>query len=129
MARSKEPRSGDWWLQLGDEQIGYWPSSLFSYLSASASQIQWGGEVVNSRSNGHHTTTEMGSGRFSEQGLSKASYIRNIETVDESNHLRTPNNIYTNADENSCYDILAGIDGNWGSYVYFGGPGRNINCP
>ena len=52
--------------------IGYLPSFLFSYLTESASMIEWGRQA-----DGHHTSTQMGSGRFPEEGFSKASYFRN----------------------------------------------------
>ncbi|KAI3696412.1 hypothetical protein L1987_79426 [Smallanthus sonchifolius] len=126
----KELQSGDWWMRFGNgEVLGYWPSSLFSYLSESASMIQWGGEVVNLGSYGHHTTTQMGSGQFRKQGLTKASYIRDIETMDESNILGTPKDLNIIVDQNSCYDISSNFDTNVDVFFYFGGPGRNKNCP
>ncbi|XP_028777885.1 uncharacterized protein LOC114734416 [Neltuma alba] len=61
----KDKGDGDWWMRYGTDQIvGYWPSSLFSSLSDSATVIEWGGEVGNSGTNGQHTTTQMGSGHF-----------------------------------------------------------------
>ncbi|KAK1419941.1 hypothetical protein QVD17_29391 [Tagetes erecta] len=125
----KEPKTENWWLQLQNEIVGYWPSSLFSYLSVSASQIHWGGEVVNLGTGGHHTSTDMGSGLFPIEGYTKASYIRNIGTVDAFNTLTTPTVLSVVHDQYNCYDISTGIDANWGSYFYFGGPGRNVNCP
>ncbi|KAJ0724863.1 putative neprosin [Helianthus annuus] len=123
----KDQQSGDWWLQWGSELvIGYWPSSLFSYLSENAWMIQWGGEVVNFGSHGQHTTTQMGSGHFPRQGFGKASYIRHIEILDESGNSRTPKDLNTIADQNSCYDISTNIDDD---FLYYGGPGRNKNCP
>ncbi|KAK6263127.1 hypothetical protein QUC31_008943 [Theobroma cacao] len=45
-AQWTDPKSGNWWLSFGDDdQIGYWPSSLFSSLSSSATEIAWGGAV------------------------------------------------------------------------------------
>nr|POE46513.1 hypothetical protein CFP56_66358 [Quercus suber] len=83
---------GDWWLQVGKKYLmGYWPASLFVSLSESASEIQWGGEVTNQQKNGEHTTTQMGSGHFPEEGFSKASYFTNLQIVDGSNVLRNPN--------------------------------------
>ncbi|MFS7992618.1 putative neprosin [Helianthus anomalus] len=123
----KDPRGGDWWMQLNGELIGYWPSVLFTHLRRSASEIQWGGEIVNRGTHGQHTTTQMGSGRFSGEWFGKASYIRKIETVDAHNTLRTPD-IYTGHQQN-CYDILSDLDnGGWGRYFFFGGPGRNKDC-
>ncbi|MFS7906284.1 putative neprosin [Helianthus anomalus] len=129
----KDRKTGDWWMQLGDgpdrKVIGYWPASLFSYLSQSASSVQWGGEVINRRSGGLHTTTQMGSGYFPQEGFGKASFIKNILTVNDNNTLTTPQNLNTYTTQKSCYDIVNGIADDWGSYIFFGGPGRNKYCP
>ncbi|KVH89343.1 protein of unknown function DUF239 [Cynara cardunculus var. scolymus] len=109
--------------------LGYWPASLFSYLSESASMIQWGGEVVNSASDGQHTTTQMGSGHFPEEGFSKSSYFRNVQIVDGSNSLRAPKDVDTFTEQANCYNVQTGKNDGWGSYIYYGGPGRNPNCP
>lgn len=126
----KDPEQGNWWMQFGSGNVlGYWPASLFSYLTDSASMIQWGGEVVNSASDGQHTTTQMGSGHFPEEGFGKASYFRNVQVVDGSNSLRTPKEVETFTEQPNCYDVQTGKNGGWGSYIYYGGPGRNPNCP
>ncbi|KAL8262498.1 hypothetical protein R6Q59_023847 [Mikania micrantha] len=125
----KDRKGGDWWMKFGETLVGYWPASLFTSLRESASTVEWGGEVVNLKSDGHHTTTDMGSGYFPQQGFGKASYIRNIQTVDESNTLRTPESLQTYSPENSCYDIVMGMNDNSGSQFFFGGPGLNPNCP
>ncbi|KAL8262497.1 hypothetical protein R6Q59_023846 [Mikania micrantha] len=124
----KDGKDGDWWMRIGDENIGFWPASLFTSLRESASRVEWGGEVVNLKSDGHHTTTDMGSGYFPHHGYRKASYIANIQTVDGSNTLRTPENLQTYSPENSCYDIVLGMNDNSGRWFYYGGPGRNPNC-
>ncbi|MFS7906124.1 putative neprosin [Helianthus anomalus] len=125
----KESKEGLWWMQVDGNVIGYWPASLFSYLSESSSRVDWGGEVINRRLGGHHTTTQMGSGHFPQEGYRKASYIRNIEIVDDSNTLRSPQDLLTITPQESCYDIVKGINDNWGSHVFYGGPGQNPNCP
>ncbi|XP_073123212.1 protein neprosin-like [Henckelia pumila] len=126
----KDPKEGNWWMQFGNGYVlGYWPAFLFSYLSDSASMIEWGGEVVNSASDGQHTTTQMGSGHFPEEGFGKSSYFRNIQIVDESNNLRTPKDVGIFTEQSGCYDIQLGKNGEWGSYFYYGGPGRNTHCP
>ncbi|KAI3816696.1 hypothetical protein L1987_16400 [Smallanthus sonchifolius] len=125
----KDGKGGDWWMQLDGELIGYWPSSLFSYLRGSASRVEWGGEVMNSGSQGRHTTTQMGSGQFPKLWFRKASYVRKVEIVDGSNTLRTP--IINTNNKPSCYDILSNVtnDNYWGTHFFFGGPGRNKDCP
>ncbi|XP_055817742.1 uncharacterized protein LOC129886882 [Solanum dulcamara] len=126
----KDPKEGNWWMQFGNDYVlGYWPGSLFSYLTDSASMIEWGGEVVNSESDGLHTTTQMGSGHFPGEGFGKSSYFRNIQVVDDSNNLRVPQDLGTYTEDNNCYDIQLGKNNDWGNYFYFGGPGRNPNCP
>ncbi|MCI52504.1 hypothetical protein A2U01_0073748, partial [Trifolium medium] len=54
------------------------PVELFTHLANRATMVQWGGEVVNSRANGQHTSTQMGSSQFAEDGFGKASYFRNL---------------------------------------------------
>ncbi|CAN8318412.1 unnamed protein product [Cochlearia groenlandica] len=129
----KDQREGHWWLQYGGEHImGYWPASLFTHLSESASMIHWGGEVVNTQSTeeGQHTTTQMGSGRFAEEGLHKASYFINLQVVDGSNALRDPKNLKVFTDQEQCYNVKSGRGGgSFGSHFFYGGPGRNPNCP
>lgn len=125
----KDPKEGNWWMQFGNGYVlGYWPSFLFSYLAESASMIEWGGEVVNSEPDGHHTSTQMGSGRFPEEGFGKASYFRNIQVVDSSNNLKAPKEIGTFTEQSNCYDVQTGSNGDWGHYFYYGGPGKNANC-
>ncbi|KAI9116488.1 hypothetical protein K1719_012655 [Acacia pycnantha] len=126
----KDPKEGNWWMQFGNEHVlGYWPAPLFSYLSDSASMIEWGGEVVNSQSDGQHTSTQMGSGHFPEEGFGKSSYFKNIQVVDVNNKLRAPKDLGTYTEQPNCYNVKTGNAGDWGTYFYYGGPGRNPNCP
>ncbi|KAJ0755132.1 putative neprosin [Helianthus annuus] len=123
----KDPKHGHWWLEFGSGLlIGYWPSFLFSHLQKHASMIQFGGEIVNSRSRGHHTRTQMGSGHFADEGFGKASYFRNLKVVDWDNSLLPLRNLRLMADHPNCYNIKSGKNNVWGDYIYYGGPGRNI---
>ncbi|KAF3622948.1 Pyruvate phosphate dikinase, PEP/pyruvate binding domain isoform 1 [Capsicum annuum] len=126
----KDPKHGHWWLEFGSGVlVGYWPSFLFTHLRGSASMIQFGGEIVNSRGNGFHTSTQMGSGHFAGEGFGKASYFRNLQVVDWDNSLIPLSNLKVLADHSNCYDIQGGINRVWGNYFYYGGPGRNQRCP
>ncbi|KAK6920669.1 Neprosin [Dillenia turbinata] len=126
----KDPKHGHWWLEFGSGLlVGYWPSFLFTHLREHANMIQFGGEIVNTRSNGIHTSTQMGSGHFATEGFGKASYFRNLQVVDWDNNLLPLSNLHLRADHSSCYDIRAGKNNVWGDYFYYGGPGRNIRCP
>lgn len=126
----KDPKRGHWWLEIGSGLlVGYWPAFLFSHLRAHANMIQFGGEIVNSRSQGFHTSTQMGSGHFAHEGFGKAAYFRNLQAVDWDNSLIPLSNLHLMADHSNCYDIIQGRNNVWGDYFYYGGPGRNVRCP
>ncbi|GER56024.1 hypothetical protein STAS_33729 [Striga asiatica] len=126
----KDPKHGNWWLEFGNGVlVGYWPSILFTHLKQRASMVQFGGETVNSGNSGSHTSTQMGSGHFAEEGFGKASYFRNLQVVDWDNNLIPISNLHVLADHPNCYDVRGGINRVWGNYFYYGGPGRNSRCP
>ncbi|XP_010456495.1 PREDICTED: uncharacterized protein LOC104737949 [Camelina sativa] len=84
----KDRKSG-WWLSLGFNNIvGYWPSEI-STLADHANYAQWGGEILNTQRLGRHTTTQMGSGHFPDEGFRRSSYFRNLEVVDNNNQLQS----------------------------------------
>ncbi|XP_050281651.1 uncharacterized protein LOC126722541 [Quercus robur] len=116
--------NGDWWLKIAQRNFGYWPSSIFSLLSDSASSVQWGGEVINLKLGDKHTTTQMGSGHFPEEGPGKASFFDTLNVIDGKTILRRPSNSRTVITNPNCYNLI-----NSGDYFYYGGPGRNPNCP
>ncbi|CAN6195191.1 unnamed protein product [Urochloa humidicola] len=127
----KDPKHGHWWLELGSGQlvVGYWPSYIFTHLARHANMVQFGGEVVNTRPSGSHTGTQMGSGHFPSEGFDRAAYFRNLQVVDWDNNLIPAASLKLLADHPGCYDIQGGSNSYWGSYFYYGGPGRNVKCP
>ncbi|VFQ62589.1 unnamed protein product [Cuscuta campestris] len=125
----KDPKLGNWWMGFGDNTlVGYWPAELFTHLADRATMVEWGGEVVNSRATGEHTSTQMGSGLFAEEGFRRASYFRNLEVVDSDNSLSSVRVISTLAENTDCYDIKSSFSDEWGTHFYYGGPGRGPNC-
>lgn len=121
---------GNWWLGLEDNTlVGYWPAEIFTHLADRATMVEWGGEIVNTRAEKRHTSTQMGSGRFSEEGFGRASYFRNLELVDSENSLFSARDIATLAENINCYDIRDSYGDKWGAHFYYGGPGRNPLCP
>ncbi|KAJ4845079.1 hypothetical protein Tsubulata_039393 [Turnera subulata] len=126
----KDPKLGNWWMGFGDNTlVGYWPAELFTHLAERATMVEWGGEVVNSRANGEHTSTQMGSGHFAEDGFGKASYFRNLEIVDSDNSLSSAQDISILAENTNCYNIKNSYNNDWGTHFYYGGPGHNPQCP
>ncbi|KAL3644503.1 hypothetical protein CASFOL_009683 [Castilleja foliolosa] len=123
----KNQTDGNWWLQVKDYIVGYWPSILFTHLgNESASLIEFGGEIVNSESSGTHTSTQMGSGHFADEGFGKASYFRNIQVVDENYNLVNVTDIELTIESPNCYNITKGewLSHVWGYFFFYGGPGR-----
>ncbi|XP_047257821.1 uncharacterized protein LOC107849162 isoform X2 [Capsicum annuum] len=124
-----DPKLGNWWMVFGDNTlVGYWPAELFTHLADQATMVEWGGEVVNSRANGEHTSTQMGSGHFADDGFRKASYFRNLEIVDSDNSLSSAQDISILAENTDCYNIKSAYSSEWGTHFYYGGPGRNPRC-
>ncbi|GKE18346.1 hypothetical protein Tco_1425923 [Tanacetum coccineum] len=127
-AFSKDPKSGNWWLKVGSEDVGYWPQTLFTNLRDHATTIEYGGEVY-SENSGKHMPTPMGSGHLPDEGFGKAAFTRNLEMVDQNKHLIAVSNRSLLTHRSSCYDVKKGYNGAWGSYIFFGGPGKDPNCP
>ncbi|RZS27164.1 hypothetical protein BHM03_00060603 [Ensete ventricosum] len=126
----EDPSHGHWWLEFGSGVlVGYWPSSLFSHLAGHATMVQYGGEIFNTRPSGSHTATQMGNGHHAGEGFGRAAYFRNLQVVDWDNSLIPVTNLRVLADHPNCYDVQARINRVWGSYFYFGGPGRSVRCP
>ncbi|XP_054813936.1 uncharacterized protein LOC129314510 isoform X2 [Prosopis cineraria] len=126
----KDQTTGNWWMQVGNTSVGYWPASLFNHMSVGASHVKWGGEIVNKGSNGQHTTTGMGSGHFPEEGYGKASFFKHISIVDANNSLASPKSFNPYVTNAYCYNITSyDYSNDSGVYFYYGGPGRNSNCP
>ncbi|ESQ51595.1 hypothetical protein EUTSA_v10017627mg [Eutrema salsugineum] len=126
----KDPRSGHWWLKLAYHMlIGYWPSTLFNHLGNGATEINWGGEIINFNENSQHTTTTMGSGRFAKEGFRRASYFRDIQTFDEDNNWEPIDGAYSYMTDENCYSLQLDYEEiGWGDYFFYGGPGRNQKC-
>ncbi|XP_010243616.1 PREDICTED: uncharacterized protein LOC104587627 isoform X2 [Nelumbo nucifera] len=125
-----DPKIGNWWMGFGDNTlVGYWPAELFTHLSDHANMVEWGGEVVNTRTNGEHTSTQMGSGHFAEAGFGRSSYFRNLEIVDADNSLSSAQDISTLSENTNCYNIKSSYNNEWGTHFYYGGPGNNPECP
>ncbi|KAK1415746.1 hypothetical protein QVD17_31532 [Tagetes erecta] len=124
----KDPKTRDWWFMVGSEVMGYWPSNLFTDLRDHATSVEYGGEVY-SPNLGMHTSTQMGSGHFQDEGFAKAAYVRNLEVIDKDNKLNSVNNLSLLAEKPNCYGVRNEFSDAWGNYIYFGGPGNNPNCP
>lgn len=126
---AKHKNTGNWLLVYGDGHIiGYWPATLFTHLKYVADEVHFGGEIVNQKPGGSHTSTTMGSGHFPEEGFGKAAYIRNMQVIDSDNNLIPLDNPSYVATNPNCYNIQGKTSPKWGDHIYFGGPGRTHKC-
>lgn len=132
LAWIKDHTNGHWWLRYQDIWVGYYPRNLFDAngIRDYADRIDFGGEIVNTSPDGHHTRTDMGSGNWPYEGFGYAAYQRAIRYVDTSYYYRRATGLNPSATDDMCYDIdLYSSDGSWGEYFYFGGSGYNTYCP
>uniref|UniRef100_A0ACD5ZAU0 Uncharacterized protein n=1 Tax=Avena sativa TaxID=4498 RepID=A0ACD5ZAU0_AVESA len=121
----KEPKTKNWWVICCQENspIGYWPSSLFTYIKDKGETAFWGGHV--SGPTASEDSPQIGSGHFASEGYGKAAFIRNIQIIDK-------NSKYVNPDLNKAFPGSSisqkfivdgyGVD-NYGMHMYYGGPG------
>ncbi|GLT69278.1 hypothetical protein SLA2020_414390 [Shorea laevis] len=119
---------GNWYLQLQDQVLGYWPRSLFTHLAIGASDLSWGGEIFDSGGQDGHTSTQMGSGHFPSEGNGKASFVRNLQYMDGGGKFKDAA-VTPHATNPSCYDITMQNNVVYGTHFYFGGPGHSALCP
>ncbi|XP_047341278.1 uncharacterized protein LOC124944971 [Impatiens glandulifera] len=119
-----------WWLQVEGSIVGYWPVDMFTDLKNSANSVEWGGEIMNRRTNGHHTTTQMGSGEFPNKGFSKSCFIHSLKVIDSGLVTRDPGYLEKTISKPACYDLT--LTKNSGSsfktHIFYGGPGFSPTC-
>jgi len=128
----KDGTEGHWWLRYGDTWVGYYPRTLFddNGLRNEADRIDFGGEIVNTRTDNRHTRTDMGSGNWPYQGYGYAAYQRGLRYVDTSNFYQRATGLNRSVTNRMCYDLdLLSSSGSWEEYFYFGGSGLNTSCP
>ncbi|KAK7853110.1 hypothetical protein CFP56_036866, partial [Quercus suber] len=122
-----DPNTRRWWLQYGDEVVGYWPPEILNYLKQNAKIVQWGGDVYSKNMKGvkPHTTTAMGSGEYASGLLGEACFIENVRILDYSLQVKYPESVHSMAEEPDCYSSLNYQKSlAYEPMFYFGGPGR-----
>ncbi|XXG45987.1 hypothetical protein AAC387_Pa02g0932 [Persea americana] len=102
----KDKATFNWWLVVNNESVGYWPSFLFMSMYGHAEYIQWGGQVLNMAPEGSHTSTQMGSGHFPNEGFRKAAFFDKCVYFNTDNIVgTTPYKAKTKVSKPVCYDI------------------------
>ncbi|KDP40819.1 hypothetical protein JCGZ_24818 [Jatropha curcas] len=125
----KDMKSGNWWLQVHGQEVGYWPPSILTSLANRSTLINWGGLVVNFQYHGRHTSTQMGSGLFPGEGFGKASAFWGLGYIDNLGKMRDPEHLMPYVTKPSCYDLKVGKKNkDFGVHFYYGGPGFSPRC-
>uniref|UniRef100_A0A7C9AX84 Neprosin PEP catalytic domain-containing protein n=1 Tax=Opuntia streptacantha TaxID=393608 RepID=A0A7C9AX84_OPUST len=114
--------TGNWWLRLGDDNIGYYPKELFTSLANGATAGGWGAEIYSSIVDAY---PPMGSGHFPEEGYTKACFIRQMEMLDPSHSVIYPdkNSLQEYASLPKCYRVS-----NVGGQIMFVGGPPDCTC-
>uniref|UniRef100_A0ACD5W7D4 Uncharacterized protein n=1 Tax=Avena sativa TaxID=4498 RepID=A0ACD5W7D4_AVESA len=124
----KDPKTKNWWLAYGEENtpIGYWPSSLFSYIKDKGNFSYYGGHVWGPTASSD--SPQIGSGHFASEGNGKAAFMRNIQIVDGNNKLVTPDRYkdVVGTSDMRKYSVDGYEVNNHGVHMYYGGPGNFV---
>ena len=124
--------NGNWWLQVQDLVLGYWPGSIFKYLASSATKLvgverftTWNRMVITQGLKWEAVISAM-------KAVEKQVFFRNIEYTDNSGKFRDvePQSLNTLATRPSCYNVKVenNTNGGYGTHFYFGGPGYSTQC-
>ena len=124
---------GNWWVRVNGQWIGYYPASLYNTagLRNQADQVSWFGEIVDSSSHSGTTATDMGNGHWPYEGWQHCAYMNNLLYQSGSNGSMQRYAGSAWASHPKCYGVEEHFNnaGSWGSYFWWGGSGRNSQCP
>jgi hypothetical protein len=124
---------GNWWFQTQGIWLGYYPAALFRSADAAnpglddhASWLGFWGEVYSAAADPSRTLTEMGSGRFAQEGWKRACFQSNLRAQTAAYGSMRDHDGVSSYEHTAYYDIdahmLSGTA--WGSYFYAGGSGN-----
>ncbi len=124
---------GNWWVKVNGTWIGFYPASLYDTtgLRDYADQLLWGGEVVDSDGHAGTTSTDMGNGHWPYEGWQHCAYMSNLRYQSTTEGAMSDFNGTALSEFPACYGIESHMlsGSSWGSYFWWGGSGKNANCP
>ncbi|XP_006596175.2 uncharacterized protein [Glycine max] len=120
---TQDPVTKNWWLNMANINIGYFPAALFSNMT-SADQVGWGGRT---RTPPNTPSPPMGSGHFPDHTFHHACYFTFVSFQNEAtrNYGIGPHGAQTFSDRSDCFGVryLGYIAEEVGYSLQFGGPG------
>jgi hypothetical protein len=124
---------GNWWFQLQDTWLGYYPASLFGAgaLSQTGQWVGFWGEVYTELANPALTKDQMGSGEFAQTGWNYTGFENNLLVQSNPDGAMAQFNGSPYAEDGAYYDISQDMlsGSSWGSYFFVGGPGDGSPPP
>jgi hypothetical protein len=133
MALKVQLWEGNWWVRVNGTWIGYYPASLYatSGLRSQASGVAWYGEIVDSADHAGTTRTDMGNGHWPYEGWQHCAYMNNLRYQSSTGRGMSKYQGSAWASHPSCYGVEEHLSntGSWGSYFWWGGSGKNSQCP
>ncbi|XP_026440597.1 uncharacterized protein LOC113339565 [Papaver somniferum] len=126
----QDQSTGNWWVQYQGSEVGYYPPSLFKQLSIKGTAVHIGGLIFNTRNQGRHTATQMGSGHLPSEGkFGVSSYFSQVKVIDGNNIARDPKTVVVYQTNPNCYGLSVDHHQHLQGYGFFyGGPGFSYNC-
>ena len=133
---AKAGETGDWWLSVQGEWVGYYPRGAYIGIANHATTIDYGGEILDGRTGGRHTMTDMGSGAFPSAWWTQAAWMNQIRYNDSNPSgsgitWAEATGLTATRTDAACYDIseFETTDPNWHTFIFYGGPGyQNPAC-
>ena len=124
---------GNWWVRVNGQWTGYYPASLYNAagLRNQADQVSWFGEIVDSSAHAGTTATDMGNGHWPYEGWQHCAYMNNLLVQNNTSGGMQRYSGSASASHPKCYGVEEHFSnvGSWGSYFWWGGSGRNSQCP
>ena len=120
---------GDWWFAINDEDVGYWPASLFKSWreSNAASYASWGGQVYSPVTK---KSPPMGSGHWPSEGFQKSAYVSHLQMILGDGRVFNPQTgtVKLYQTNQNCYKarLVHEVYKPWLKSIYYGGPGGCI---
>lgn len=125
MVNLQDKASGNWWFNVNDEPLGYWPKDLVPALANGASYVGWGGLTLGPAG---EPSPPMGNGHIPDGDFRKAGFFSSMKVVDATDSLVNPPPDETAIDVDcDNYSIENNDDASMNPSILYGGPGGM--CP
>src|ERR1044072_682225 len=122
----QDQTTNNWWLNVDNTDIGYFPAALFPNLP-SAEQVGWGGRTTTTPGT---PNPPMGSGVFPDMNLHQSCYFKWISYKNVTGKFHDTEEFMAKSftDSPDCYGVQwYGHEKNVGTVLEFGGPGGQCN--